>query len=342
MLMAQRNIAVVRALGGLGDVLCAVPALKRLRHAYPTARVSYYGMPQVAGVVARYPKLVDRFVEFPGFPGVVEAPFAVDRFGDFLAQQRASGRYDLALQLHGSGSVTNVFTAMLDARRMAGFYVPGLWQPEGTFLPFPDRLPEVERWLTLMDALGLKHGEDSLDLPLTDEDRQDLAAVAPDLGPGYAVLHAGASDPRRRWPPEHFARAGDLLTKAGLEVVLTGTASEVAIVAEVEAAMTARPRNLCGRTSLGAAAALIAGAQLVVTNDTGTSHMAAALGTPSVVIFIASDPARWAPLNRARHRVVGRGVPDAVIGRPAPNVQPTLPAFDEAAHAIDALLAVAA
>lgn len=340
--MAQRNVVVVRALGGLGDVLCAVPALKRLRHALPTARISYIGMPQVAGVVARYPRLVDRFVEFPGFPGVVEAPFKPERLDDFLSVQRAGARYDLALQMHGSGSVTNVFTALLGARRMAGYYLPGLWQPEGVFEVFPDQLPEIERWRHLMDLLGYSGGEDALDLPLTDEDHQDLHAAAPDLSRGYAVLHAGASDPRRRWGTAEFARVGTLLARQGLEVVLTGTASEVPIVDAVAEAIDAPVRNLCGKTSLGAAAALIAGAQIVVTNDTGTSHMAAALRTPSVVIFIASDPARWAPIDRQRHRVVGTGVPDPLFGQANPVVAPSHPNFAEVAEGIEDIMGVTA
>src|SRR5690606_34562089 len=62
--------------------------------------------------------------------------------------------------------------------------------------------------------------------------------------------------------------------------------------------------NASGETSLGVAAALLERAALLVTNDTGISHLAAALGTPSVVVFLASDPERWAPLDRERHRPV--------------------------------------
>jgi len=67
-----------------------------------------------------------------------------------------------------------------------------------------------------------------------------------------------------------------------------------------------------GATTLGALAVLVDGARVVLANDTGISHLAAARRTPSVIVFTASDPARWAPANRALHRVVLAARRDAV------------------------------
>jgi ADP-heptose:LPS heptosyltransferase len=68
--------------------------------------------------------------------------------------------------------------------------------------------------------------------------------------------------------------------------------------------MRAPAVDLAGKTSLGGLAALVARARLVLANDTGISHIAAALQAPSVIVASGSDPRRWAPLDRRRHRVL--------------------------------------
>ena len=123
----------------------------------------------------------------------------------------------------------------------------------------------------------------------------------------------------RRWPPEHFARVGEALAAAGLRVVLTGTTEELPLTRAVAAAMKAPSLDLAGRTNLGSLAALVQGARLLICNNTGVSHLAAALRVPSVVIFHQqSERDRWAPLDRQRHRAVwgARGVsPEAVMAQ---------------------------
>jgi len=337
------RIVIVRALAGLGDVLCAVPALRRLRAMWPDAHIDYIGLDPVRAVVARYPDLVDRFVPFPGFPGIAESGRGMAGLRAFLDRWVHEPAPDLAIQMHGSGSVSNVFTGLLGARRMAGWHVPGLWCPDpSNFAPFPDALSEVDRWLALVDRLGCPAGADRPDFPVSQAERAECAAIVPALAAHpYAVLHPGASDPRRRWPGECFAAVGDRLASLGLAVVLTGTAAEAPITAAVRNAMAAPAIDLAGRTSLGVMGALVEGARLVVTNDTGTAHLCAALRTPSVTIFIASDPARWAPADGLRHRIVGRGVADAPIGAAARPAIAELPPVADVLAAAEAQLAFA-
>ena len=336
---SMRNIVVVRALGGVGDVLCAVPALTLLRRAAPDARVSYIGLPQAESLIARYLRLVDRFMPFPGFPGIVEHPHDPRALDAFLDTVRNSARFDLAIQMHGSGSVSNVFAALLGAERMAGYHLPGLWRPGPDFAPFPDALDEVTRWTALIDRLFETGASAPLAFPLAEEERWSLEALE---GRRYAVVHAGSSDPSRRWPAARFAAVADRLLGMGLSVVLTGVRGEEEVVGAVRSAMAGHALDLCGQTTLSEAAALIDGAALVVTNDTGTSHLAAALGTPSVVLFIASDRARWAPAAPRRHRAVGEGVPDAVIGGAPVVIAPSHPSVEDVEEAVADLLEMAA
>lgn len=339
--MRIERLAVLRALGGLGDVLCVVPALRRLRRAWPAAEITYIGLPQVESVVARYADLRLEFLAFPGFPGVPEHPFDPARLRDFIDARAAAPRFDLAVQMHGSGGVTNVFAALLGARETAGWHVPGTWCPDPRrFWHFPDALSEVARWTTLAERLGAGgDGDDRPYFPVAQAERAALSAVDPALdGHDLAVLHPGASDPARRWSPAAFAAVGDRLASEGLRVVLTGTANEAAIVAQVAAAMSAPAIDLCGRTALGELAALVERARIVVTNDTGTAHLCTALRSPSVTIFLASDPARWAAADTRLHAAVGAGVPDVPIGEPRSTAKPAPPSVEAVLRAADRLL----
>lgn len=301
---------VFRALPGLGDLLCAVPALRALRAGEPDAEITLLGLPQASAFVARFPELIDRLLPFPGFPGLPERPVQHGELLAFLAQ--VQGCYDLALQLHGSGPVSNVVVSLLGAGQVAGRFLPGQWCPDpGRFLPYEDSQPEPLVWLRLMEFLGYPPQREALDFPVHEEDRAALRALpgARDLTPShYAVLHPGASHPERRWSPQRFAAVGERLAARGLRVVLTGTPQEAEVTGTVwdglEALGVSDILDLTGQTDLGTLAALLSGARLLVSGDTGISHLAAATHTPSVVVFLASDSARWAPLNRERHRVV--------------------------------------
>jgi ADP-heptose:LPS heptosyltransferase len=118
------------------------------------------------------------------------------------------------------------------------------------------------------------------------------------------VIHAGSSTPARRWPASHFAAISDRLSGVGFAIVLTGTAAEREVTSAVAREMQVEATDLAGRTDLGSLAGVLAGAELLVTNDTGVSHLAAAVGVRSVVVFSGSDAERWAPLDADRHRTV--------------------------------------
>lgn len=303
------KVAVVRALRGLGDFMCAVPALRALRSGLPDAEITLIGLPATRPLQQRFSHYLDDFLDFPGFPGIPELELDLDRLTDFLAQVR--GRFDLALQMQGSGTHSNAFVAMLGARAIAGHYLPALWCPDpDRFMPYPSHSHEVHRWLALTEFLGLAAQGDSLEFPVHSADRQGLSAVCELERREYVCLHPGASEVERRWPVERFAAVGDALASTGRTVVVTGTASERELTAAVCEQMEHQAVDLAGSTDLGALAALFTDASLVVCNDTGVSHLAFALGTPSVVIFTASDPGRWGPLEQIRHRAIGEAMPE--------------------------------
>ncbi len=303
-----KRIAVLRALGGLGDFLCSVPALRSLRVAYPQAEIILIGLRSVKPLVKRFNHYLDRLLEFPGYPGLPEQPPQLQQLPAFL-QQTHNEHFDLVIQLHGSGTITNPLTMLLGARFNAGFFLPGQYCPdENGFLPYLSQESEVRRYLRLLEFLGIPTQGEELEFPLNEEDKQERLAVDEicNLGKGeYVCVHPGASTPMRCWQPEGFASVADAIAQSlGLRVVLTGSKQEFELCQVVASMMKAPSINLADRTSLGAMAALLNDARLLICNDTGVSHLAAALRVPSVVIFTQSDPNRWAPLDRDRHRVV--------------------------------------
>ena len=304
---APRHVGVFRALV-LGDMLCAVPALRALKQGWPDARLTLIGLPWARELVSRL-WMVDDFIAFPGFPGLPESTPNLPALPGFLNRMQHE-RFDLLVQMHGSGQLTNALLAACGAQHVAGFFGPGAYIPEPPrFTPWPSG-HEIERLLALVDALGLPRQGTALEFPLRDTDRAELAALWPESSTTpYVCVHPGAQLPSRRWPPERFAAVADGLAARGLAVVLTGTQDEAALVAQVERAMRWPAVNLAGRTTLWTLGALVERARLVVCNDTGISHIAAALGTHSVVVSCGGEAARWAPLDSHRHTVLWQPVP---------------------------------
>lgn len=303
--LAPRKVALFRALK-LGDLLVSIPALRAIRAGLPDAELVLVGLPWAREFVGRFSHLLDGFREFPGWPGLPECEPQKGRIPRFLAGMRAE-RFDLVIQLHGSGLVVNQVCARFGAIRAAGFYPVGGHCPDPKlFLPWPDRGLELRRLLALTAFLGFPTRGEHLEFPLGNADRHRAAQLTSSCPGWFVCVHPGASVPERRWPADRFAAVADALAARGLRVVLTGTAGERDLTAAVAAGMAAPALDLAGRTDLGAGAAVIASARLLVCNDTGVSHIAAAVGTPSAVISTGDNPARWAPPDAARHRLLCR------------------------------------
>ena len=334
MIDGVRRIAVFRALQ-LGDLLVAVPALRALRAGYPDAEITLIGLPWAASLAAHLNRYVNQFLPFPGYPGIEEAAYDEGRTALFIEEARAY-KYDLVVQMHGSGGQSNPFALALGGRMTAGYYESpqhpsypvghhpssrarerggeGL-PPAGLSpaAPYPHMQPEVLRNLGLVALLGCPDRGAALEFPLTDADRAEAAALLDALsatGRPLIGLHPGARPPARRWPPARFAAVADALARRhGAQVVLTGGPGEEETTAAVARAMATAQLDAAGRTSLGGLAALIARLDLFIGNDTGPAHLAEAVGTPSVRLFGPADPLRWAPLDLQRHAVVRRPVP---------------------------------
>lgn len=306
-----QRIAVFRALQ-LGDMLCAVPVLRALRRAYPHASITLIGLPSSQDFARRFRSYVDHWIDFPGAAGLPEQPPRVELLPAFFARARAS-RFDLALQLHGSGERTNGIVRLLGAKRTCGFRPDvGGESADDDFARWPDDGSEVDRLLRLVAHLGIDSQGRSLEFPIEDGDRSAWQRLAQchSLDPTRLVLvHPGARFPSRRWPVERFAELADRLAFRGWQIAITGSADEADVAASMLRAMRTTAVNLSGATDLGVLGAAIADSRLLVCNDTGVSHVAAGVGARSVVVSSGSEIRRWRPLDRSRHPMLGAEVP---------------------------------
>ncbi|SIN42810.1 glycosyltransferase family 9 protein [Micromonospora cremea] len=276
-------ILVLRALG-VGDLVTAVPALRALRTAYPGRELTLAAPAWLAPLVDLVGG-VDRLVDTAGLDGPAWS---------------GPPPPEVAVNLHGRGPQSHRLLAAARPGRLLAF--------ANTDADFADGPPwadehEVDRWCRLLTWYGIP------------ADRTDLALRRP--GPagqptGATVLHPGGKIPAKRWPAERFAALARALTDRGHRVLLTGSADERALAARVAAASGLPPTAvLAGRTDLGALAALVANARLVVSGDTGVAHLATGYGTASVVLFGPVPPDHWGPpSDRPRHRVLWAGAGD--------------------------------
>ncbi len=350
----QPRIAIFRGLF-LGDMVLAAPALRALRARFPQAEITFIGLPWAREFVARFPAYIDRFVEFVGYPNINEVPVIPERTAQFLAEQRAYG-YDLAIQMHGSGGVSNGFVADLGAKVSIGLRESETPDPRLTWsLPYDWDAHEAERWLKLVEGcklqveglnaqpstFNLQPSTLDLEFPTTAaEERRAraLLARASHLSGPLVGLHVGAKDEARRWPASCFYRLGDaLVDQVRARIVLTGSAGERALTAWVQRQMHGPALDLAGATDLGTFAALIGQLDLLITNDTGAAHLAAAMGTPSITLYGQTRPDNWAAPDRERHRVIDAPavVPDAADGAEALARLPVTVVLDEALDALD-------
>lgn len=295
------KIAVLRA-NALGDFIFILPALEALDSAYPDAEIVLLAKAWHKEFLERRPSPVDRVIVIPPCEGVSEEiGTGEDRAGlEQFFSSMVRERFDLAFQLHGGGLHSNPFTLRLGARTTIGLKTPDAVALD-RWIPYIYFQQEIIRYLEVVALAGASMTTLTPRIVVTARDLEEASRVVPEGKRPLVALHPGASDPRRRWPAGKFAAVGDALAAAGAHVVVTGTKDEQELVTAVVDAMGADAQNLSGQLSLGGIAALFARCRVVVSNDSGPLHLAAAVGAPTVGIYWCFNMVNASELTRARH-----------------------------------------
>jgi ADP-heptose:LPS heptosyltransferase len=314
------KIAIFRALQ-LGDMLCIIPTVRALRCAFPMAKVSLIGLAWQSDFVRRFSNYFDEFIEFSGWPGLPERTWDAETSLSFVSEMQQR-KFDLVLQMQGNGILTNSMCLLWKGGLTAGLKKASEAAPgEGIFIDSEDDEDhEILRFMKLLAPFGISHAGTSLEFNFLQGESDQFRDAAKTLGireNNYVCIHPGARDPKRRWPVENFASIARALYNEGFKIVITGSTQEVEIMDQLQREAkvpTIHSIREAGEIGLGLLAGFIAHSAMLISNDTGVSHMASALNVPSVIIFSAySSQQRWAPLDQDRHIAISHSQANDVI-----------------------------
>ncbi|OZI62281.1 glycosyltransferase family 9 protein [Bordetella genomosp. 11] len=311
-----RNILCVR-LDNMGDVLMTTPALRALKDARPDRRLTLLASRAGAAIAAHVPEVDETIVYEAAW--VKNAASPPDTYRATVERLRGGGfdaaviftvysqsALPAALMCHAAG-----IPRVLAYSRENPYHLVSDWVREVE--PLPEPRHEVQRQLDLVATVGASTPDTRLSFRVADADGHALDAILRARGialpQGWVLAHCGATAESRRYPATLFAQAIDMLAGAGVCVMLTGSPDERALVDEVVARSCDPDRlvNLAGALTLGQFGALVARAGLLVSNNSGPVHIAAALGTPVVDLYALTNPQHtpW----QVPHRLLYRDVP---------------------------------
>jgi lipopolysaccharide heptosyltransferase II len=302
-----RRILIIKP-SSLGDIVHALPTLAALRRRFPLAHIAWLVKRQWAGFLERAEGLDEVYSVEPTIHGwLVQVP-----------RLRAAS-FDLVVDLQGLFR-SGVMAWLTGCQARIGFANgregSSFFYTRQVSVPSPD-LHAVDRYLLIAAALDAPvQGEPVFRLHSLDRDREEVTQLLGRHGlppsqakAGWIAVNVAARWPTKRWPPASFAVTADQLQREGIgPVVLIGGPDERPAAEAVKALMKTKPVNLTGETSPGLLPALLESAALLLTNDSGPMHVAAAVGTPVVALFGPTSPARTGPYGK-QHVVLTSGVP---------------------------------
>lgn len=298
-----KNILIIKP-SSLGDIVLALPTLTALRRSFPAAKISWLVRPEFAPLLKNHPHLTDIILFDRKFLGKAWYNWRAFAALLLLIRRLRHSRFDAVIDLQGLFRTASLAWlsgcrkrfGMANAREFAHIlYTHKVKQNQGC-------IHLVDYYLKIVQMLGACDTSVQFVLPQEPGACDSLGKLLANnniKADNYAVFVPGSAHSDKRWPIKHFAALADKVSPHfGLSIIATGTKSEKGIVEKLRTTANVPIVNFAGLTKLNELIALLKAARVVVSNDTGPGHVAAVLGTPLVLIFGRSNPARVAPYGR--------------------------------------------
>lgn len=290
-----RNLCVLR-LSAIGDVCHTLPVVRTLQQAWPNTRITWVIGKIEAGLVGDIPDI--EFIVHDKKSGRQGIASLRDQFRD--------RHFDALLMMHASWRANRI-SRLVPAGVRLGFDRPRARELQWLFsnqrIAARQHQHVMDGLFGFAEALGIHERVLRWDIPLSDADRRFAHEVIPDRQPALLISPCSSSRARnfRNWPADRYAAVARHATGKGLQVVLTGAATEIErrYGREIDAATGGAVTNLIGQTSLKQLFALIQRARVVVAPDSGPAHMSTAAGTPVIGLYASSNPGRTGPYDRS-------------------------------------------
>lgn len=301
--MNPSKILIIKP-SALGDIALTLPVLASLRASFPDAHITWFIRPEFAPLLENIPGLDDVIIFRRKHLGKWWCnPRQFAALMRLFAELR-KGRFDLVIDLQGLFR-TAFFAWLTGARRRFGmkaarefatlFYTDKIG-------PDDDSVHVIDYHRKILAAAGARTiTNDSNLFPTTkaaERVRQLLKDRNVDLH-NYVVLVTGSAHTSKCWPVEKFAALADRISERfGARIIAAGVAAEKPTITHLVELADATVVDMAGKTDIGDLIALLAGARLVVSNDTGPAHIACALDVPVIIIFGPTNPLRIRPYDK--------------------------------------------
>jgi lipopolysaccharide heptosyltransferase I len=288
----------------LGDIVLAMPAACRLAESFPDAEIHWFVRPEYSALLENHPAVHKTVI------------FARKKLGKWwykpaafaelvrLVKQLRNEKYDIVFDFQGRFR-SAIFAFFSGCKQRIGIADT----QEITSLFYTKKIRQtsahlVDYFLDMTDAIGAKKSKVEFGLsprPKSIEEMRKILSENQAHKDNYAVFIPAAAVETKRWPAENFAAlAQKIYEKYKCSIVAVGVESEKSIVENLQKITDAPVINLAGKTNIPQLIALLASAKIVVGNDTGPTHIAAALGAPLVLIFGHTNPSRVGPYSRGQ------------------------------------------